>query len=555
MSKNSYGLRIRLVLIAALLASSALGAVGKDAPGNLQTVRTKEGALAGQVDDGVMSFKGVPFAAPPVGNLRWRPAAAHASWSGVRQAVAFGAQCIQPEPFAQVKSSEDCLYLNVWTGATSARERRPVMVWIYGGGFIGGTNALPVYNGAALAKKGVVVVALNYRVGTLGFLSHPGLTRESPRGASGNYALSDLVAGLEWVKRNIAAFGGSPENVTIFGESAGSHMVSYLMASPPARGLFHRAIGQSGTIFSPGGPEFPILRPLAESELAGQDYAASLGAASLAALRALPAERFAQQQGSEGLPAATALPNLDGYFLTADLYTTFSSAHQNDVPLLTGWNSNEGLTFPDMWRPLAQPEVFQGYLEFVAGPDVPAFLDAYPIGTPAQALRSAIRHIGDRSFAFSNWSWAEQQQRTGRAPVFAYYFDRPTDWPGLAAFAPELSAEERGAAHGAENPYVFNNLGRDDMSRRAAGNAADVALANQMSSYWVNFARNGNPNGPGLPTWPEYSGGDQARMMHFGAKASVGGVPALDRIKLLDRAVTRLRQMQAAPADSKPRQQ
>jgi len=447
------------------------------------------GPLAAAAPDaqGVRAFKGLPYAAAPVGALRWRAPQPVAPWREPRPS-AFGPSAMQGViwddiDLAGAGVSEDCLYLNVWTPAT--RGQAPVLFWIHGGGFAVGSGAEPRYDGARLAARGIVVVTVNYRLGAFGFLAHPELTAES--GFSGNWALADLVAALQWTRRNIAAFGGDPAQVTIAGESAGSMAVSALMASPLARGLFARAIGQSGALF-PGAAEPMPTREAAEAR--GLAFQRELGAGSLAALRALPAEAI--------LAAAPGLgfrPILDGHWLSRPLDAIFADGAQADVPLIAGWTKDEGFNFS--WTPEeTAPGAYEAMVEARFGADAPAVLAHYPGGAEAQASASALG--GDLVIVNKTWAWIEAQKASGRAEIYRYRFDRaPPVRPGWFG---DRDASQAGAFHAGDIPYVLDTL--DAMPWDYA--AADRAAAATASAYWLNFVKTGNPSGPGLPLWPSY---------------------------------------------------
>jgi para-nitrobenzyl esterase len=470
-------------------------------------VATDAGRVEGTVsaDSKVRIFKGIPFAAPPVGPLRWKAPQPVANWDGVRKTIEFGARCMQARDFPGKvfrgpDPSEDCLYLNVYTPSASPAAHLPVMVWIYGGGYTAGSASEPRQDGENLAKKGVVLVNMEYRLGVFGFFSHPELTRESDHHASGNYGLMDQVAALEWVRRNIAAFGGDPGNVTIFGESAGSFSVSALMASPLARGLFQRAIGESGALFSTLGS-----RPLAAAEEAGKKFADSLGTPSLEALRALPADKLFEAAAKPG--AFRSGPIIDGYFLPEGIRSIFASGKQSHVPLLAGWNSDEG-NFKSFFAgapPTAANFVERAHALF--GDQADAFLRLYPAGTDEEAKRSAQDFAGDRFIAFSTWKWIEMHAATGNSRIFRYEFE---DAPPPANDSADPSP---GAFHGAEIEFVFEDLASKNLPWRPE----DEKLSRLMSSYWINFARTGDPNGRGLPHWPTYSRHHQYQVMHLTA--------------------------------------
>ena len=483
--------------------------------------------VAGAYAD-VRVFKGLPYAAPPVGELRWREPQPPAKWDGIRVAEAFSANCMQRAagggafpPYGGDRSatrmSEDCLYLNVYTTAASARERRPVMVWIHGGAFTSGAGA--IYEGEELARKGVIVVTINYRLGVFGFLSHPDLTRESASHASGNYAFQDQIAALRWVRKNISAFGGDPSRVTIFGESAGSWSVNYLMASPLARGLFQRAIGQSGGQFAPG-------RALAEAEQAGVRFAESQGASSVSALRMKAAEDLARANGFQSAA------NVDGWFLPQDVYTMFSSGKQNDVPLLIGSNADEGSIFT---AATVTGRSFREQAQRRYGADADAFLKLYPFTTDEEARKAQAGSMRDQTFGWEMRTWARTQTRTGKSKVYLYYFSH---------VPPLENAAWLGAQHGAEIPYVFN-WPNGKHSLQVAWTEADKTLAEQVSSYWVNFATAGDPNGKNLPKWPAYQTKDD-QALEFGRSITVIPVPHKEALDFLDAFIERQRRTSAA---------
>ncbi|GAA4424289.1 carboxylesterase family protein [Pontibacter saemangeumensis] len=392
--------------------------------------------------------------------------------------------------------SEDCLYLNVWTGALSADEKRPVLVWIYGGGFNSGGSAVPIYDGEAMAKKDIVFVSLNYRVGPFGFLAHPALTEESGRGASGNYGLMDQIAGLQWVKENIAAFGGDSGNVTIAGQSAGSMSVNALVASPLAKGLFNKAIAQSGANFSRGSAT------LQQAEAEGVKLAQSLDAASLEELREVPAKELLQKaQGMRG-------PNIDGYVLPSTIAAIFAAGKQNKIDLLTGWNEDEGLLF----GPIQSAGEFRKQAAEQYGADTKTFLSYYPASTDAEAATSQLNLSRDMIFGVQNYTWANVQSEQGKNKVYVYRFTREV--PATGEYI------KYGAFHTGEVPYAYDNL--DFVDR--PWEPVDHALAKTMSAYWVNFIRTGNPNGKELPQWPAYNVGKK-QIMTFGKKAEAKLLP------------------------------
>ena len=488
------------------------------------TISVENGHLAvpGADFHGVRAFRGIPFAAPPVGEKRWRPPEAPVPWTGVRPVDAFGANAMQAKVYGDLDPfnegvSEDCLFLNVWTPATSAAERLPVLFWIHGGGFVAGHGAEPRYDGGRLASRGIVVVTSNHRLGAFGFLAHPELTAESPKRASGNYGLLDQVAAIAWVKRNIAAFGGDPNCVTIAGESAGSISVSALMASPLTAGLFQRAIGESGALFSASPKRPNFARQAAEQY--GVGFAASLGAHSLAEMRALPAETIIAATPTDH----TLWPIADGWFLPETPAEIFAAGRQNDVALLAGWNRDEGFNFGVT---LGTAQSFADVVRQRFGPKADGILRLYPAGTPAEAAQSARDFGGDLVIVQPSWAWIEAQVKTGRAPIYRYRFDHAPSVPeGWFGDRPSAGA---GAFHAAEIVYVFDTL---DAFPWAYADA-DRQTAAAISAYWVNFVKTGDPNGEGLPEWPIYTSPDGA-VMHLGAEPHVGSPEHDERLAQL----------------------
>lgn len=506
-------------VVAVLLLAFACAA-GAEIP---VEVRIDSGQLKGTTgrSPDVRLFAGIPYAAPPTGENRWRAPQPVVRWDGVRDATEFAPRCMQgggprregapPPP----PSSEDCLHLNVWTTAESDDAEQPVMVWIYGGGFTGGSGSDAQYNGENLAKKGVVVVTLDYRLGGFGFFAHPELSRESGRGASGNYGVMDALAALEWVQRNIKAFGGDPDNVTVFGESAGGIMIGALIASPRAKGLFDRAIAQSGAWTSPPGGG-GLLSTLARAEEAGATAAKELGAASLADLRTEPAEEILRGIRSSGLL-------VDGYIVPEDPGYTFAAGRQHEVDVLVGSNKDEG-TFFQFGGPQTV-ERFTSTAQRRFGEYADEYLAIYPAGSDEEANQSYVASFSDE-FAWQVRQLAKHQAAVG-AKAFIYYFTRvPPSPPGRPS---------RGATHVAEIPYMFNHL-RDG----PPWTDIDRQLADTMSSYWVNFARTGDPNGPGLPTWPAYSDGfGPAMILGDRVEVETSPTPSASNLEFFDSAYAR----------------
>lgn len=476
-------------------------------PGAQDEVRTESGIVSGTLnsDGTVRMFKGIPFAAPPIGDLRWKPPHPPLAWQGIRPADKFGPACMQTDVygdihFRDVQPSEDCLNLTIWLPAHPAPAKLPVIVWFYGGGFLAGGDSETRYDGENLAKKGVIIVSPNYRLGVFGFLSHPELTKESEHHASGNYGLLDQVAALHWVLRNISAFGGDPHKITIAGESAGSLSVSALMASPLSKDLFQKAIGESGAFFPSRSAHNSRLEPLAETEQLGVKFAESVRATSLAQLRAMPANDVLQAAAKMNR-GFVFHPNIDGYFLPTDVRSIYEKGAQSHVPLLAGWNANEldiSVRLAPQ-KPTAKSFAEQAQARFDG--DASEFLKLYPAATDQEALLSAEALASDDFISFSTWKWMDMQTKTGKAPVYQYRFDQnPAVKPG--AMIGPLPASEAGARHACEIQYVFETL---KFEEGIPWTAADFKVSEEMASYWTNFAKTDDPNGDDLPKWPPYA--------------------------------------------------
>jgi para-nitrobenzyl esterase len=512
MSVPLKGSTVVLLVVAVLSFTSAFAAI-------TDPVRVEQGLLAGTNGSSpeVRVYRGVPFAAPPVGDLRWKAPQPAMKWQGVRQATEFSNACWQtPYPAAaaiyQAKLpplSEDCLYLNIWTPAKSAKDHLPVMVWIHGGGFTRGFSGTSSYNGEVLARKGAIIVTINYRLGIFGFFVHPELTAESGHHASGNYALLDQIAALQWVQKNIAAFGGDTSRVTIFGESAGSWAVNALMASPLAKGLFQRAIGESGGLFSP-------MKTLADAEKEGEKLGRSLAPNStqkksekpeapaqqdiLKALRAMKAEELLKAQEPD-----TARAIVDGWVLPQDIATTFAQGKQNDVPLIVGYNADEGTTLAPQGAYMTAP-MFAGGVHQRYGSQADAMLKIYPAASDEQAVSSFYSAYRDQVFGWEMRTWARMATKTGHQSAYMYYFSRRP--PG------QQSARLR-AFHASEIAYVFGTF-----VWPFPWEDTDKKLSDAMTSYWVNFAASGNPNGGSLTKWPVYTAKDD-QLLEFGNQIAV----------------------------------
>ena len=489
-------------------------------------VRIDTGALAGvtaATQPTVRAFKGIPYAAPPLGGNRWRAPQPAAKWEGVRNADAFGAPCTAGAPFGgrggggggrgargegpaaaapprEPARSEDCLYLNVWTSAASASDKRPVMLWIYGGGFTGGSGGMTWYDGENLAAKGPVIVTINYRLGSLGFFAHPDLAKEAGHSGSGNYGMMDAIAALQWVKRNIAAFGGDPNKVTVAGESAGAIMVGALVGSPQAKGLFTRAIAESGGWM---GLTMAHMRASADAEAAGAKAVDALGVKTMAELRARPLDQLT------GLASAGLV--VDGYVIPEDSSLTFQAGKQNAVDVLTGSNKDEanfGICGPNAGLngrggTGLTLDAFKSAAEKKYGDMAAEYLRLYPVASDDAARHAAHEACADE-ITWNMRQWAVAQEKKGKK-AYTYFFSRIQTVNGQPSPA--------GATHTAEISFAWNN---PKGQATQTWNDVDIKLADQMSSYWVNFIMKGDPNGDGLAKWPEFKDLSKSTVMVFG---------------------------------------
>lgn len=518
---------IRLLLCLAGVAALGVGSAAQQAP---PVVRVDSGQLQGVVDNGVISYKGIPFAAPPLGDLRWRPPQPVAPWTGIRQATKFGADCMQvrfgPPPVPGAPSepapSEDCLYLNVWSPSNATPGAKlPVMFWIYGGGFVGGSSALPLTSGTQFAKQGVILVAANYRVGRFGFFAFPALVRERPNELKGNYAYMDEIAALQWVKRNIAAFGGDPNNVTIFGFSAGGVSVHSLLTIPKARGLFQKAIVESGGSrdsvltarpMSKDGvdPNYPV-----SAETIGIDFARSMGIdgtdqAALARLRALSAEevlRGAPAQPGVNVPSYETTPILDGKLITETAETAYKAGRAPHVPLMLGSNSAD-FAGPRI-RATTKAQLFAHFGKWSA--QAKAAYDPDRKTALATLLAEANDDFGQAEPA----RFAARAFASNGSPVYLYRF---------SYVQTALRDRLPGTPHGGEIPFVFGTLGVGGFGPPIPPTAQDEAVSRMAQGYWVNFAKTGNPNGTGLPKWPRYDASKNL-IFEFHPDGSAGAIP------------------------------
>ncbi|WP_161887877.1 carboxylesterase/lipase family protein [Pontibacter russatus] len=538
-----------LLLLAVLMAPAAIAQKKNKASGTLAAnqVKTANGVLEGTTEkSGIRSFKGVPFAAPPVGDLRWKAPQPAKDWQSVRPAKQFGPRAMQLPVFGDMNFrsngvSEDCLYLNVWTPAKTGQERLPVLVYFYGGGFIAGDGSEPRYDGESMATKGIVAVTVNYRLGVFGFLAHPELTKESPHKASGNYGLMDQAAALRWVKQNIAAFGGDPERVTIAGESAGSFSVSAQMASPLSKELIDGAIAESGSMLA--------LQPtvtLDQAEQEGVKFAKSIGANSLAEFRALPAQKLLEEAGKPG--AARFWPIVDGYFLPKSPMAIFEAGEQAHVPLLAGWNSEEMNYRYLLGQDEPTPENYAKAVQQRFGERATEVLKLYPATTQEEVIASATDLAGDLFIGYSTWKLLDLHHQTGSSPVFQYMYARPRPemrpemgnaTPGLAGgvvknadAATPKAPPARGAVHSAEIEYAMGNLATNEVY---AWQPEDYKVSEVMQGYFANFIKTGDPNGPNLPKWPAAYSGDGVKVMHIDVNTRVEPANNRERYLFLDK--------------------
>ncbi len=482
---------------------------------NSNSVQIESGVISGKStsDEAVKIFMGIPFAAPPVADLRWKAPQPVKSWDGVRACVAPPASAMQatPTPFAcwsfefmapVEPLSEDCLYLNVWSPANTTDEKLPVMVWIHGGGLTGGSGTVPLYDGEDMARKGVVYVTINYRLGVFGFLAHPELSTESEDQTSGNYGILDQIAALQWVSANIEAFGGDPSNVTIAGQSAGSFSVNALMVSPKAKGLFHKAIAQSGGMFD---KSMSLGQTIQNAEEAGVEYVKNIGVESISDLRKISAEELMKVPASSGL-------TIDNVILP-NIRETFASGKQNDVPLITGWNKDDGVSF----GPPSSVEAYNENARKTYGDLVDEYLNAFP-GNTEEEVAASSKLTNQLFFGWQNYTWATLQSQTGVNPAYLYFFSRvPPGEPNFGAF------------HSSEFAYALHTLKKWDKPFTEI----DYNLENIMSSYWVNFAKTGNPNGEGLPVWSQFNR-ENPQVVEFGDEVKQTPLPFQEQLSFYD---------------------
>lgn len=517
---------------------------------NSPVVKIRNGQLQGSVENGVQSFKGIPFAAPPTGKFRWREPQPVTNWTGVHDAKEFGPTGMQTNVFGDMafrapRMSEDCLYLNVWTPDTR-KKNLPVLVYFYGGGFVAGDGSEARYDGASMAAKGMVALTVNYRLGIFGHMAHPELTKESPDHASGNYGMLDQVAALKWVQENIAAFGGDPKRVTIAGESAGSMSVSALMASPLSKNLFAQAIGESGSMLGS-----LASTPLAKSEQVGLEFASEVGANSLEALRSIPAEKLLALSMA-GNPFRFQIVTIDGYFFPKHPLEIFEKGEQAQVPLLAGWNSEE-MTYRVLLG--EQPLTIENYTKAVqrAYPEQASeLLKVYKPNSDAAVEQVATDLAGDKFIGFSTWKWIDVQTKTGK-PVYRYLYSRPR--PPMSATVGNASAGLAGgivkdsvntkpvkreaakrAVHSAEIEYAMGNLATNKVYDWTPD---DYKVSKLMQEYFANFIKTGNPNGTGLPHWPTVTTGGKVQYINIDVTTKLEVEKNRDRYIYLDKVTNR----------------
>ncbi len=501
---------------------TAIAQLNNDAP----RVKTANGVLEGVDESGVKTFKGVPFAAPPVGNLRWREPQPVQNWSGVRKADKFGPRAMQLPVFGDMNfrsdgMSEDCLYLNVWTPAKTGNEKLAVLVYFYGGGFIAGDGSEPRYDGESMARRGIVAVTVNYRLGVFGFFAHSELTKESPHHASGNYGLLDQNAALLWVQKNIVAFGGDPKKITIAGESAGSFSVSAQMASPLSKNIIAGAIGESGSLLG--------LNPTAslqDAEKRGADFAASLKANSLADLRAMPAEQLLKATANAGYGRFPVC--VDGYFFPKPPLQIFEASEQAHVPLLVGWNSQESGYQGILGQDKPTLENYKKAVEKLYGEKSAEVLRVYNASNDEDVEQVATDLAGDRFIGFSTWKWSDVQSRTGGKPVYRYLYARPRPEmrPEMGNATANLAGgvtrdtsnkapqqpPAKGAVHSAEIEYALGNL---STNRVYDWQPEDYKVSAIMQTFFAHFIKTGNPNGLGVPVWKPVDNSKSVQVMHI----------------------------------------
>ncbi|MDP4282946.1 MAG: carboxylesterase family protein [Bacteroidota bacterium] len=497
---------------------------------NLMQVKIASGILEGINESGIYTFKGIPYAKPPIGGLRWKEPQPVTPWEGVRKADAFGPRAMQRYIYSDMNFrsngvSEDCLYLNVWTPAKSANDHLPVLVYFYGGGFMAGDGSEPRYDGESISRKGIVAITVNYRLGIFGFFAHPDLTKESPHHASGNYGLMDQAAALQWIQRNISAFGGDPKKITIAGESAGSYSVSALMASPLSRHIIAGAIGESGSLLAKRSTV-----SLAEAEQTGAKFANNVGATSLAALRALPADQLLEATAKPGQGDFPV--DVDGYFFQKAPAIIYAAGEQAHVPLLVGWNSEESNYQAILGQQDPTKENYINAVKKEMGKNAAEVLKVYNPGNDETVKQVATDLASALFISFGTWKWSDMQSATGSKPVYRYYYAHPR--PTLRAEKGNIASEPdaEGAVHSSEIEYAMGNL---PTNRVYDWQPEDYKISQIMQAFFANFVKTGNPNGLGVPTWPAVKSGEPAEVMHIDVNTKAEKETHRDRYLTLDK--------------------
>lgn len=533
------------LLLLTITVSVATAQLNGEAP----RVKIANGELEGVNESGIKTFKGVPFAAPPVDKFRWREPQPVQNWSGIRKADKFGPRAMQLPVFGDMNfrsdgMKEDCLYLNVWTPSKTGNEKLPVLVYFYGGGFMAGDGSELRYDGESMARQGVVAVTVNYRLGIFGFLSHPELTKESPHHASGNYGLLDQSAALQWVQKNIAAFGGDPKRITIAGESAGSFSVSAQMASPLSKNIIAGAIGESGSLLG--------LNPTAslnDAEKAGADFGTSIKANSLADLRAMPGDQLLKATANAGFGRFPI--SVDGYFFPKSPLEIFEKGEQAHVPLLVGWNSQEMVYQMIMGQDKPTLDNYKKTVEKLYGDKSAEAMTVYSASNDAEAEQVATDLASDRFIGFSTWKWSDVQSKTGGKPVYRYLYARPRP-----AMRPEMgnataglaggvikdsssaktskTSEARGAVHSAEIEYALGNL---PTNRVYDWQPDDYIVSEIMQAFFVNFIKTSDPNGLGVPEWPAIDNSKAIQVMQIDVETKAVQDKNKERYLFLDQSI------------------
>ena len=540
---GKYCLFLSLFVVAATTIASAQ--LSNSAP----TVKTQNGIVEGLDESGIKTFKGVPFAAPPVGKFRWREPQPVQNWTGVRKAIKFGPRAMQLPLFGDMNfrsdgMSEDCLYLNIWTPAKNGDEKLPVLVYFYGGGFLAGDGSEPRYAGESMARHGIVAITVNYRLGVFGFFAHAELTKESPHHASGNYGLLDQAAALKWVQQNIAVFGGDPKKITIAGESAGSFSVSAQMASPLSKDIIAGAIGESGSLL-----DLAPTTSLADAEKSGAGFASSIKASSLAELRSVSAEQLLKATANAGYGKFPV--TVDGYFFPKSPLAIYEAGEQAHVPLLVGWNSEEMNYKMLLGNDGVTKENYNKAVQKRFGDKAAAVASVYNPATDADVEQVTTDLAGDIFIGFGTWKWSDVQSKTGGSPVYRYLYARPRPvirtemgnaTAGLAGGVIKDTANStasknpssKGAVHSAEIEYAMGNL---PTNRVYDWQPEDFKVSAIMQNFFVNFIKTGNPNGLGVPEWPALDKSEAVPVMHIDVDTRLERSTNEARYKLMDKDI------------------